>query len=431
MKINKYTLAGLLTLVVASLVVLLVIQFNIVEEGIKNNQSMMDFALPGVLSDLHDNLNFDREWLTYADSYTGTKEFRFSRNSTPADSLQMFIKEKLDHVFSLNYPQLDYNVNGFLSSQYGCLIHDNHSPGMPKANKVLDAENHLCLCSITNNTFDIGLTYANKEEAAIGQSARILQISLLLILLILGAFGFTIYTITRQKKLSDLKRDFINNLTHEFKTPIFSISLASKSLKNQQPVTENKKLNSYVDLIGSETKRLQTQVDKILQMALLDSGNLTLEKKVLDLHESIENVVESFNMIIESRSGQIKLNLNAQRHKILADETHVNNILYNLIDNAQKYSEGAPVIEITTEDSDKGSILLTIKDQGIGIDRKVQKYIFDQFYRVEKGDIHTVKGFGLGLSYVKRIIEFHQGTISLRSELGKGSEFKIFLPKAQ
>lgn len=392
---------------------------------------MMEFALPGILTDLHNNLRFNPDWRKHTDSFRGTQDFHFSKNSNPTDSLQFFLKAELDKVFSLNYPELAYNLDGFLSSQYGCMIHINHSPELPKAQKVFNAENHLCLCRMVDNTLDIALNYTNKEEAAIGKSAQILRTSLLLILIILAAFGYTIYTIGKQKKLSDLKRDFINNLTHEFKTPIFSISLAAKSLKEKKSVRASGKMSSYVDLIGSETKRLQTQVDKILQMALLDSGNLTLDKKRLDLHESIRTVVESFTMMVNERSGKISLNLQASGHEIIADETHINNILYNLVDNAQKYSDGAPIIEITTEDGERNAILLTVKDQGIGIDKKVQKYVFDQFYRAEQGDIHTVKGFGLGLSYVKRIIEFHKGSIALKSNPGEGSEFKILIPQAQ
>ncbi|MEP1095467.1 MAG: HAMP domain-containing sensor histidine kinase [Cyclobacteriaceae bacterium] len=430
MKINKYTLVALLLVVVVSLVVLLTMQFRIVEKDIKNNQSIIEFSLPGILSDLYGNMMYNEKLSKLTDHFTGTADFRFSSNSDLEDPLQVFLRDELDELIALNYPELNYKVEGFISDEFGCMIHRNHRPELPKAQKVLNAENHLCFCMILNNTLDIALTYENKEEAAIGKSAQILQTSILLILVILGAFGYTIYTISKQKKLSDLKRDFINNLTHEFKTPIFSISLAAKALKENEPVRSSEKMSSYASLIGSETKRLQTQVDKILQMALLDSGNLTLEKKKLDLHQSIKNVAESFEMMISQRSGKISLDLHASNHTIVADETHVNNILYNLIDNAQKYSEGPPIIEVSTEGKGAQGILLVIKDQGIGIEKKVQKYIFDQFYRAEHGDLHTVKGFGLGLSYVKRIIEFHQGTINLRSDPGKGSEFKIFLPQA-
>ncbi|WP_424963980.1 sensor histidine kinase [Ekhidna sp.] len=429
MKINKYTLAALFIVVLSSLGVLLVIQFQILEKDIKNNRSTMELAIPGILSDLYDNMMFNRDLDNLVRKYEGTESFQFTTNSNPSDPLQLLLKSGLDEVISLNYPDLEYEVDGFVSDEYGCMIHRGHRPELPKAKKVMEADNHMCFCMILPNTLDISMTYSNKEETIIGNSASILKASFLLIVIILISFWFTIRTIGKQKKLSDLKRDFINNLTHEFKTPIFSISLASKSLRSIDEIKKTPKADSYLNLITNETKRLQTQVDKILQMALLDSGNLTLDKKEIDLHESIQNVAEGFQMIILEKEGTITFNLHASNHRIVADETHLNNVLFNLLDNAQKYSEEKPHIEIITEDSENG-IILTFKDHGIGMDTVTQKYIFDQFYRAQSGNVHNVKGFGLGLSYVKKIIEFHKGTISLQSTPGQGSIFKIHLPTA-
>lgn len=429
MKFSKYTLAGLFVVVVAALSALLYNQYRIVKRDIGTNSSTMSLTIPRILSDLYDNSMYNRQLARLVDRFDGTEAFEFSHDSQPTDPLEALLKSEIDQVLALNYPDLEYTVEGFISNEYGCMIHRDHRPELPKARKVIDAENHLCFCMILDNTLDIAMTYNNKDEAVLGESAAIIRTSLLLIVVILGAFGYTIYTINRQKKLSDLKRDFINNLTHEFKTPIFSISLAAKSLKQQREVKESEKMNSYVDLIGTESKRLQTQVDKILQMAMLDSGHLTLDKKTFDLHEAIRQVADSFSMIVAEKSGHISLKLEAKRHLITADETHVRNILYNLIDNAQKYTEGAPTIEIGTADSQPEGVTLTVKDRGIGIDKTVQKYIFDQFYRAQRGDIHTVKGFGLGLSYVKRIVDFHKGSIGIKSEPGIGSEFTIFLPQ--
>ncbi|WP_370087211.1 sensor histidine kinase [Ekhidna sp.] len=427
MKINKYTLTALFIVVLSSLGVLLVIQFQILDKDIKNNRSTMELAIPGILSDLYDNMMFNRDLDNLVRIHEGTESFQFSSDSQPSDPLQVVLKNGLDEVISLNYPHLEYQVDGFVSNEYGCMIHRGHRPELPKAKKVMEADNHMCFCMILPNTLDISMTYTNKDETVLGNSASILKASFLLIVIILISFWFTIRTIGKQKKLSDLKRDFINNLTHEFKTPIFSISLASKSLGGLEGVQKAPKADAYLNLINNETKRLQTQVDKILQMALLDSGNLTLDKKVIGLHESIQNVAEGFQMIISEKQGSIKFNLHANNHQIVADETHLNNVLFNLIDNAQKYSDEKPDIEIITEDSENG-VLLTIKDHGIGMDKTAQKYVFDQFYRAQTGNVHTVKGFGLGLSYVKKIIEFHKGTISLSSEPGQGSMFKIFLP---
>ncbi|MEQ8412807.1 MAG: HAMP domain-containing sensor histidine kinase [Imperialibacter sp.] len=428
MKLSKYTFILLFLVVVTSLGVLLYNQYRILERDLETNKNVMSMAVPDILSDLYDNSMYNDDLRDLVSDIRGTGSFAFTNTSELTDPLQLKLKTEIDKVLALNYPNFDYRVDGYTSSEYGCMIHRGNWPVQPQAKNVMEADNHLCFCMIYPKKLDIAMTYTNKEAAVLGESADIIRNSLLLITVILGAFGYTIYTINRQKKLSDLKRDFINNLTHEFKTPIFSISLAAKSLKEKEEIKTSEKMSSYVNLVSTETKRLQTQVDKILQMALLDSGNLHLEKKTLDLHELIRQVADSFAMIIAEKQGEIKLSLQAKRHLITADETHIKNVLYNLIDNAQKYTDGAPRIDITTADTEQNDIQLLVKDHGIGIEERVQKYIFDQFYRAQQGDIHTVKGFGLGLSYVKRIVEFHKGTISLKSQPGAGSEFSIFLP---
>ncbi len=429
MKLSKYTFIILLLVVVTSLGVLLYNQYRILEQDIDTNKNVMSMAVPDILSDLYDNSMYNDELRNLVHQISGTDSFVFTNASELTDPLQLKLKTEIDKVLALNYPKLEYRVDGYTSSEYGCMIHRGDWPLQEKAKTVMAADNHLCFCMIYSKKLDIAMTYTNKDAAVLGESAAIIRSSLILIAVILGAFGYTVYTINKQKKLSDLKRDFINNLTHEFKTPIFSISLAAKSLKQKEEVQNSEKMTSYVNLIGAETKRLQTQVDKILQMALLDSGNLHLEKKTLDLHDLIRQVTDSFTMIIDEKKGKIQLNLDAKSYLVTADETHLKNVLYNLIDNAQKYTNGAPEIEISTADTEQGGILLLVKDKGIGIDERVQKYVFDQFYRSEQGNIHTIKGFGLGLSYVKRIVEFHKGTISLKSQPGAGSEFSIFLPQ--
>jgi len=428
MKFSKYTLITLFLVVLASLGILLNNQFKILEKDIEANENMMRLAVPGILSNFFDNMMYDQDLRRMAEGFRGTKDFSFTNDEELSDPLQQFLKTEINKVVDLNYPQMNYRLDGFISSEYGCMIHRNHRPELPKAQNVLNADNHLCFCLRLNNTLDIAMTYTNKEEAALNESGAIIRNSFLLILVILLAFAYTIYTINKQKKLSDLKRDFINNLTHEFKTPIFSISLAAKTLKEKEEVRASEKMSSYVDLIGAETKRLQSQVDKILQMALLDSGNLHLDKKQFDLHEAIRQVTDSFTMIIAEKKGEIQLRLDAQKFWVNADEIHIKNILYNLIDNAQKYSQAAPQIEILTLNNQKG-ILVKVKDHGIGMDPKIQQHIFDPFYRAETGNVHTVKGFGLGLSYVKRIVEFHKGSVTLTSKQGHGSEFTIFLPQ--
>ncbi len=253
--------------------------------------------------------------------------------------------------------------------------------------------------------------------------------SLFFILILIGAFAYTLATIARQKKLSEMKSAFINNLTHEFKTPIATISLAARTLNRLKPEDGFKKAKIYASLIDQESKRLENQVDKILQMAVIDAGNFSLDLKPVDVHASIQQVLDSLKLIIEKKGGQFDLDLRAHNSVITADELHLFNIIYNLVDNAIKYSPIAPFIRIETNNSP--NLELTIQDNGIGMSKAVQQQIFSPFFRSETGDAHDVKGFGLGLSYVKKMMDAHKGTISVKSQAGNGTSFTLFFQTPQ
>jgi len=248
--------------------------------------------------------------------------------------------------------------------------------------------------------------------------------SLIFILILIGAFAYTLATIARQKKLSEMKSAFINNLTHEFKTPIATISLAARTLNRLKPEDGFQKAKTYASLIDQESKRLENQVDKILQMAVIDAGNFSLDLKAVDVHSSIRQVLDSLKLIIEKKGGQFKLDLSAQNTVIKADELHLFNIIYNLVDNAIKYSPTAPFICIQTRNSP--GLELTIQDNGIGMSKAEQQQIFAPFFRSDTGDAHDVKGFGLGLSYVKKMMDAHHGNIQVSSQAGKGTSFTLF-----
>jgi len=275
--------------------------------------------------------------------------------------------------------------------------------------------------------YHLAVFFPNQDSYVFAQSSGALILSIVFIVLLLCCFTYTLIIIQRQKKLSVIKNDFINNLTHEFKTPIASISLATSMLKRDSVDENERKKANYLDLIENESKRLEGQVDKVLQIAMIDSGNFSLNKRELDVHEAISKVVESMQLVVGKRKGNIELNLNANHPKVMADETHLVNVIYNLVDNALKYTVDVPTISIKTFDSENG-IEIVIKDNGIGIGEEIQKYIFDKFYRAESGNLHNVKGFGLGLSYVKKIIEAHSGSIGLNSKLNQGSEFRMYFP---
>ncbi len=257
-----------------------------------------------------------------------------------------------------------------------------------------------------------------------------LMASLLFVLIILGCFIYTIYVILRQKKVSEMKTDFINNMTHEFKTPIATISLATDSIVSPRVSGDPEKVQRFARIIKQENKRMNDQVEKVLQMAKLDKNRLNLNLTAVDLHEVINDAVEYISLQVEPRGGKVLTKLSADPSVVEGDQTHLSSLVNNLLDNANKYSPGAPDILISTRTVGK-KIELTVTDQGIGMSREARKNIFDRFYRVHTGDRHDVKGFGLGLSYVKTITEVHGGTVAVRSELGKGSSFIITLPYRQ
>ena len=243
--------------------------------------------------------------------------------------------------------------------------------------------------------------------------------------IILFCFAYTIQVILEQKKLSEIKNDFINNMTHEFKTPIATISLAADSINSPMILHKPDKIQRFASIIKAENRRMNKQVEKVLQMALIDKRDFTLTRKPINIHEVIEKAVGNISLQVEKKDGQIVKDLVAKNAIIEVDETHISNVIHNLLDNANKYSPEQPAISIHTRDV-SGGVQVMVKDNGIGMSKEARKHIFDKFYRVHTGNRHDVKGFGLGLSYVKAIMTEHKGTIQVKSELGKGSRFILF-----
>ena len=246
------------------------------------------------------------------------------------------------------------------------------------------------------------------------------------IVMIIG-FIYVMRTVLLQKKLAEIKSDFINNMTHEFKTPIATISIANESLKNPKVHSSPEKLDYYTGVIRDENKRMLRQVEVMLQMAQLEKGELKLKHELLKMEEVAEEAINSSLLSVENKNGKIELKVSEEIAPITGDRNHLINVISNLIDNSIKYSNEAPQIVVSIKNN-LDSITIAVKDNGIGMTKEVQKRIFDTFYRATTGNLHDVKGFGLGLSYVRAIIEQHQGTISVESEINKGSTFTIQLP---
>lgn len=254
--------------------------------------------------------------------------------------------------------------------------------------------------------------------------------SAIISLIVFVFFAYAVYLILRQKRLSEMKTDFINNMTHELKTPISTISLSSEILLGQNIVNQPDRLKKYAQLIFNENQRLRMQVDKVLQLASLDKKHVQLNYKELDIQAYILNAVEALRLVSSDESLKIELDLKAENSFINGDPVHIANVIHNLLDNAVKYSGDRARIRIETSNRN-GDICLVISDNGIGIPKKSMPYIFDQFYRVPTGNLHDVKGFGLGLFYVKQIIVAHKAKISVESAEGKGTRFSLIFPLAK
>lgn len=245
--------------------------------------------------------------------------------------------------------------------------------------------------------------------------------------IIIWAFAKTLIQLRTQKQISEIKTDFINNMTHEFKTPIATINLALDAMKNQKVIEDVEKRNFYLQMLRDENKRMHAHVENVLQISKLDKNQVEIEKEPLDAHEIIENAVAHVQLLIDDRKGKIKQHLHAENSDILANELHFTNVIVNILENAIKYSPNAPEIDIYTSIA-HNKLIIQIQDKGQGMSKAVLKKIFEKFYREHTGDLHNVKGHGLGLAYVKRIIKYHDGEVYAESEKGKGSTFIIKIP---
>lgn len=253
------------------------------------------------------------------------------------------------------------------------------------------------------------------------------SVSFVFLLIIIFSFAYTLKTIFRQKKLDEMKTDFVNNMTHELKTPIATIAISTEAIREPEISHDESRLKKFVGIIQEENKRLANQVERVLQMAVLDRGDFKLKISEVDIHEVIKNALEKINLQVQQKNGTLHAQLDAENNFIEGDAVHLTNVIFNLLDNANKYSPEKPAITVSTGNSEKG-IFISVQDNGIGMNAEAIKNIFEKFYRVPTGNIHDVKGFGLGLAYVKKIVEAHGGEIVVTSEINKGSKFEIFLP---
>jgi two-component system, OmpR family, phosphate regulon sensor histidine kinase PhoR len=273
------------------------------------------------------------------------------------------------------------------------------------------------------------VNFPNKDQYILSNMWSVMGSSLLMLIMVGGIFYFSVNTMLSQKKLSNIKNDFINNMTHELKTPVSTIALALEVIKDKTISKTKESTNRYLNIIEEENKRLENQVEKVLQIAQLEKGDVKLKFETLDSNQVLNNVLKNLSVQLEKNHVDLEIDLAAIEYLISGDKVHLTNIFYNLIDNAIKYSHENPKIRIKTENLDN-SLKISIIDEGIGIPKDQIAKIFDKFYRVPKGNLHDVKGYGLGLSYVRNMLKLHGGKIEVNSKIDEGSEFIVSLPLA-
>jgi len=362
-------------------------------------------------------------------------------NNTPMPANSLVDQESSNYFTVLVNGPIDSNLLGFLLKnefdkrkitadyQYG--VYDCSEQCMAGGNYISPTKNKVPvslseLPSLKMDGYYFGVRFPQIEANLISQMG-IWGFSSIVMLVVIFFFVYTLFVILKQRRLSEVQNDFINNMTHEFKTPLATIAISSEVLKDPSIAKNPERLLNYATIIENESQRLKQQVERVLQMAQTEKTDVGLKKDQQDIHELIKEAVENHAVALASKGGEVRLALNATNSHILADKLHFTNVIGNLLDNAIKYCEKEPRITIATSNNE-GSIRIEMSDNGIGISPENQKKIFARFYRVPTGNRHDVKGFGLGLNYVKLIVEAHKGKISVQSTPGNGSIFTIVVP---
>jgi two-component system phosphate regulon sensor histidine kinase PhoR len=362
-------------------------------------------------------------------------------NKTPSPRNNPVMQMSTNYFVVLTNSPIDQTTLGFLikteferrniKADYEYALYDCADQCMKAAEFVSMKDNRL-QASLTqmpawkNDGYYFGVQFPYIEANLISQMG-IWGFSSAVMLMVIVFFAYTLFVILRQKRLSEIQKDFINNMTHEFKTPLSTITISSEVLRDPKIVSTPERLLNYATIIQNESQRLKQHVERVLQMARLEKSDVGLKKEKLNIHDLIQEAVQNISVSLQSKGGQVHLELNAKESFASVDKLHFTNVLFNLLDNAIKYNKQSPEILIRTSDSAR-QICIEVKDNGIGMSADHLKKIFNRFYRVPTGNIHDVKGFGLGLNYVKLIVEAHKGKVTVESKPGEGSTFRIIVP---
>lgn len=404
-----------------ALLLVLIIQVNWIFQTAKNKEELFNEKANIILASTTKALLDDKEICKNMEMGVGKSE------THTIDSLlshyMKFYNFRIDYSFEVIQSDLfmTKNRDGFINKSYpdqaGCYKNGLEAVTSKKG-------------------WELKLIFPEKKQFIIAEMGTLFITSVILILIVLVLFWRTTLSLITEKRISEHTTDFLNNMTHEFKTPLTNISLASKMMLKDS-ISKEGRVKHYSEIILSENEKLRLQVEQMLNMTAFERGEIPLRKEELDFHELIHDSLKCIGIQIENEQGSVKLNLNAVRFVVLGDKIHLTNALCNLIDNAIKYSREKPELSIQTSNSSQHLIIM-VSDKGIGIEKEYQMKVFDKFFRVPTGNVHDVKGFGLGLAYVKKIVELHGGTIELQSEKGKclsagalansGTTFTITLP---
>ncbi|MCY7409340.1 MAG: HAMP domain-containing histidine kinase [Chitinophagales bacterium] len=354
-----------------------------------------------------------------AASKISSRKFRLNINDKiECNSLEFYLRTELA------YPSLDIDFDYFIyDSNIDSLVF-THSVYMNETEKLYSFSSDLP--NLTQSAYYAIIEFPTRS-AYIGIKMTIWIFSSLVLLLAVFFFAYTVIVILRQIRLMEMQKDFINNMAHEFKTPIATISISAETLSQPEIVNQPDRMRAYTDIIKNESNRLRTQVDKLLQMSKMERDKIELHLEEIDLHQLIREVIPNLSLKLEDRGGILLYHLDAKNHLINADSVHLTNIIYNLLDNAVKYTNVPPIIEVKTQNN-ANEIMLSVGDNGIGISKEFQDKVFEKFYRVPTGNIHNVKGFGLGLHYLKIVVDAHKWKLNLQSEKEQGSVFTISIP---
>ncbi len=405
-----------------ALIILLIIQVNWIFQTAKVKEEMFNEKANMVLSRTTEALRSDKitcmrmgACMNMQNRPEGTAKLG-KEEVRKLDSLFMyymgFYNFHIDYTYVVAKPETERKMclKNSYQDQQGCYM------------KCIEDESSA-------NGLELKLILPDKKQYIVAEMGTLFISSVLLIIIVLVLFWRTILSLIKEKKMLEHTTDFLNNMTHEFKTPLTNIAIAGKMIQKDINIKQEQKIKHYSEIILEENEKLRLQVEQVLSMTALERGEIPIQKTMLDFHQTINDSLKCMGIQIENKKGTVTLQMNAREVKVMGDKTHLTNAICNLIDNALKYATKNPEVKIETYNSEK-NLVVVISDNGIGIDKEYQKKIFDKYFRVPTGDLHNVKGFGLGLAYVKMIVELHEGKIDMLSEINNGTKFIITLPNA-